>query len=74
MLGVESSWSQSRPLRLEGASRELVLGSVWMVRRVRPWLDLRGACSYLQQLRAPSEAETGLRRMRVDAGVSVRWP
>jgi len=74
VLGVETSYTRTWPLGFGGREARTTRASGWLVRRLRPWLTGRAGCSYLRQTSLGTESVPAFRRVRVDAGLTVRFP
>jgi len=71
LIGIDASVGGLRPYYFDQPGTDEFRTSLWVARRMRPWLTGRVGCSYLQQTGEGTSAALAFHRFRVDAAVTA---
>lgn len=71
LVGIETSYIRTRPLRGAGEGTEILRSSAWAMRRIQPWLNARIGASYLREPIGRPRSGPVFRRIRLDAELIV---
>jgi hypothetical protein len=71
LVGIDASVGGLRPYYIDQPGTNDFRTSVWLARRMRPWLTGRAGCSYLSQTGEGTSAAPAFHRFRVDAALTA---
>jgi hypothetical protein len=71
LIGIDASLGGLRPYYINQPGTDEFRTSLWLARRLRPWLTTRVGCSYLNQTGEGTSAALAFHRFRVDAALTA---